>query len=58
MRIKESRKVQQIPNKSTYMVTIPKTIACLLGVCKNDDLEFEYIDGVVTVKRAKSHFDL
>ena len=40
MKINEARKIQQIPNKNTLIVCIPKLIVALLGLSKGDKLKF------------------
>lgn len=40
MKINETRKVQQVPNKNTLIVCIPKIIVALLGLSKGNKLKF------------------
>lgn len=47
----ETRKIQQLSNKTTLIVTIPKSIALYMGLEKTDSLKFKVVNGKVVIEK-------
>lgn len=49
--MEEKRKIQQIKNKNTFFVVIPKVITYILGLNKGDKLVFKNENGKVYIEK-------